>query len=259
MTSPDVQADGLASGGISDFQILYQDDNLVAIDKPAGISVHRDKFSAKGMPACLQILRDQLDQEVWPVHRLDSATSGVLLFALSKQVVAATMEQFATRQTKKTYQAIVRGWLRAEILCEIPMQKNSERGGGPENGPTKKMQEAVTSFLPLQYLEMPWKNERFPTSRYTYVLVTPRTGRFHQIRRHGNYLAHPLVGDTKHGDGEHNRIWRVEQQSSRLMLHASALSFLHPLENKVTEIYSPLPDSFARHLVELPWTPSLTT
>ena len=259
MTEPNRHGDCFGPSVVSDFRILHQDENLVAIDKPPGISVHRDKFSARGMPACLQILRDQLGQEVWPVHRLDSATSGVLLFALCKEVLAAAMEQFATRQVQKTYHAIVRGWMKAEIVCELPMQKKSERDGGPGKCPAEKLQEAVTGFLPLEYLEMPWSNERFPMSRYTHVVVKPRTGRFHQIRRHANYLAHPVVGDTKHGDGEHNRLWRSERQSPRLMLHASSLNFLHPVEQKIIEIQSSLPESFVRHLIELPWTKSLTT
>jgi tRNA pseudouridine65 synthase len=232
----------------SDLKILFLDDDLVAVDKPEGIPVHRDKFSVWGQPACLQILRDQLSREVHPVHRLDSATSGVLLFAFSADNVTNFMNQFSERQVKKIYHAVVRGWVKNPESCKQPMKRKSVDGRSDAI-----VQSAETDFFPLSYLSMPWINEKFPESRYTFLRAEPLTGRYHQIRRHANYLAHPVVGDTKHGDSDHNVIWRKHRDCHRLLLHASEIRIKHPKTNLELQIQSPLPMSFARHLVELPF------
>ena len=213
------------------FDILYRDDELIAIDKPSGISVHRNEFEREA-PACLQILRDQIGQHVHPVHRLDHGTSGVLLFALNKEMLARAMAMFAEGGFQKTYIAIVRGWMPSQTCTHALVKED-------------KIQEAETDFLRVMQTERPWPNERYPTSRYSLVEARPKTGRFHQIRRHAAHLGYPIVGDTAHGDGTHNQLWREHCGVHRLLLHAKSLTFTNPTTNVQTTIESPVPDALS--------------
>lgn len=223
--------------------VLYEDAWLLVIAKPSGLAVHRDEFSSRRMPTCIAWVRDQFGDGIHPVHRLDGATSGVLVFAKQKDILAKMGEQFMSRSVEKSYLCIMRGWMKDVVRCELPMKREQDQ----------VIQEACTVFRPLKRLEMPWKNERFAQSRYTFAQVLPETGRFHQIRRHANYLAFPLVGDTKHGDSEHNRIWRRERDCHRLLLHAASLSCSHPVTGENMRWEAPLPGDFRLHLEELPW------
>jgi tRNA pseudouridine65 synthase len=224
--------------------ILYQDDDLVATSKPSGLPVHRDAFSPRGQVVCLQTLRDQLGREVHPVHRLDSATSGVMLFALSRDVLGTLSKQFMERDVRKVYHAVVRGWIEDDVQCDEPLRDEG------------RSLAARTRFKVLKRIALPWPNTRHAESRYSYVEVRPTTGRFHQIRRHANHLGHPIVGDTKHGNGEHNRLWRSNRGCFRLLLHATSLEVTHPIHRTPMTLVAPPPDEFARQLDELPWTPA---
>lgn len=223
------------------FSILYQDEWMVAIDKPSGIAVHRDEFTRRDEITCVQILRDQMQCALHPIHRLDGGTSGVLIFGYEREFIAALSEKFTDRSVGKTYHAITRGYVPQNVRCEQPLKK-----GG-------KFQEAATAFRCLKRIELPWPNERFAQSRYSFVEIKPETGRFHQIRRHANYLAYPLVGDTAHGDNIHNDHWRSQRNCHRLLLHAGGVQFIHPMTSVLTKISSPLPGDFQRHLDELCW------
>lgn len=226
---------------ISGFQILYQDEWLVAIHKPSRISVHRDEFTPRRERTCVDIIREQFQKSLNPIHRLDGGTSGVLLFSDHPEFTAALSAQFSGRDVSKTYHAITRGFVPLELRCADPLRR------------ADKMLEAATTFRCLKRIELPWPNERFPQSRYSFVEVTPETGRFHQIRRHANYVAHPLVGDTAHGDSDHNYLWRDHRSCHRLLLHASSLEFTHPMKDERMRIECAMPEDFARHLTELPW------
>lgn len=223
------------------FSILYQDEWFVAIHKPSRIAVHRDEFTPKRERTCVDVIRDQLKRDFNPIHRLDGGTSGVLLFSADARITAAISAQFSGRDVKKIYHAIARGYVPTELSCDDNLKK------------ADKLQQAKTVFRCLKRLELPWPNERFPQSRYSFVEITPETGRFHQIRRHANYLAHPLVGDTAHGDNIHNNLWREHRNCHRLLLHASSITFKHPVSNAEMRIESSLPEDFARHMREMPW------
>ena len=227
------------------FPILYQDEWFVAIHKPSRIAVHRDEFTPRRERTCVDVIRDQLKLDLNPIHRLDGGTSGVLLFSAHAKITAAISAQFMGRDVKKIYHAVTRGYVPAELRCEDHLKKDD------------KLQEAKTVFYGLKRLELPWPNERFPQSRYSFVKILPETGRFHQIRRHANYLAHPLVGDTAHGDNIHNNLWREHRNCHRLLLHASSIAFKHPVSGVEMNVECPLPEDFARHLNEMPWADSV--
>jgi tRNA pseudouridine65 synthase len=197
------------------FRILYQDNRLVAIDKPAGFQVHPpedQRHRISNSLNCLHLLRKQIGTYLYPVHRLDGATSGVLLFALDQTMAAEIQRQFQEREISKTYFALVRGWVEGEGSIRAPLS------GVP----------CETAFQCVGQTEFPVSWGAHSTSRYSLVAIKPLTGRMHQIRRHFAHIRHPLVGDTIYGDGKHNRFFRELVPGSRLYLKAYSLKLNHP-------------------------------
>jgi tRNA pseudouridine65 synthase len=210
--------------------VLHADEHLVAIDKPPGLLVHRTQLAAHEDEAALQLLRDQLGQPVWPVHRLDRGTSGVLLFALSADVASLLGRMFEQGQMEKRYLALVRGWPGAdEGLVDHPLARDPEL---PSAGQT--MLEAQTRWRVLQRLEWPVTTDaRFATTRVARLEAEPLQGRRHQIRRHLKHIAHPILGDATHGKGPLNRAVAEHLGVKRLWLHAHALQLRHPVSGAV--------------------------
>lgn len=206
--------------------ILYQDENLVAIHKPSGMLVHRSPIS-RDTVFVLQTLRDQIGQRVYPVHRLDRATSGVLLFGLSSPMAQALVQQFEARSVGKEYRALARGWVDAEGQIDHPVA--DEEGNNIA-------QDAQTAYRCLAQVEVPFAVDRYPTSRYSLVSVEPLTGRRQQIRKHFKHISHHLIGDTTHGNGKHNRFFREHFGIHRLMLTSHRLAFDHPLSGERIEL-----------------------
>jgi tRNA pseudouridine65 synthase len=237
----------LFSGNLAVLDILYQDHILVAVNKPSGWDVHRGPYSGN-RKIVMTTLRDQLGRLVHPVHRLDGGTSGVLLFALDKETQCILNARFADREIEKKYNAIVRGFAK-DVLFDRPLKVAKS---------TSQVLDSRTDFSCLARIELPWPNERYPTSRYSLVEARPLTGRFHQIRRHLNHLGWPVVGDSVHGDSTHNHLWRNRAGINRLMLHASWLSLDHPSGGKL-EIGAPLPCEFKQALNLEGWTGDLPT
>lgn len=198
-------------------EIIFQNDTLVVVNKPANMLVHRSPISSD---TCflLQLLRRQLGRLVFPAHRLDRPTSGLMVFALHQAAVSRLGSAFQKGAVEKSYLTVVRGWLHEGAVIDYPLRKE---GKGEE-------QETISAYEPMSRLEFPWPVAGFPTARYTLLKITPKTGRWHQIRRHLAHVRHPVVGDVLHGDGKHNRLFREHLNIHRLMLHASSLSFLEP-------------------------------
>jgi tRNA pseudouridine65 synthase len=197
--------------------VLYRDQDLVAIDKPAGLLVHPSALDAHEERTALQLLRNQLGERLWPLHRLDKATSGVLLFARHAEAARRWGMAFEAGGVRKQYLALVRGWPAERGEIDYPLAKDPEL---PSEGQVRL--EAVTRYERVATFEWPFSVDgRHPTSRYALVAVEPLTGRRHQIRRHFKHLAHPLIGDTTHGKGAHNRAVAQWLGVERLWLHAA--------------------------------------
>ncbi len=224
--------------------ILYQDSQLVAVNKPSGLLVHRSLIDRHETRFAVQMLRNQLGQKVYPLHRLDKPTSGVLLFALDAATARLAGEQFQAGAVQKTYLALVRGYTSAAGVIDYPLREELDEVADAKADHNKPAQPAITHYRSLEAFELPFAQGKHPTSRYTLLELTPETGRKHQLRRHLKHIFHPIVGDTTHGDGKHNQLFREQFGCGRLLLHAARLVFVHPLTGAAVQIDAPLPDDF---------------
>lgn len=230
----------LAPESLLSLEILYQDEWLVAVNKPAGMLVHRSFLDKHETEFVLQRLRDQLGRHVFPLHRLDRPTSGVLLFALSPDIARRMGEQQHLWQ--KTYLAVVRGHLKEPLLLDYALKEQLDAIADKFARTDKAAQPAQSAIWPLEHIELPFAVGRYATARYSLLALQPLTGRKHQLRRHCEHLFHPIVGDTTHGDGKHNQLFRQQFNCKRLMLHATRLCFRHPLTDEDVVIHAALRD-----------------
>lgn len=232
--------------------ILYQDDVLIAINKPAGMLVHRSWLDKHETVFAMQTLRDQIGQHVFPIHRLDRPTSGVLLFALNSDVARLMSEQFEQHTIKKHYLAIVRGYLVGEGRIDYPLKVQLDKIAD-KYASEKAPQEAVTDYAALATVEMPYPAGKFQTARYSLVQLFPQTGRKHQLRRHLKHLFHPIIGDTNYGDLHQNRALTSHTGCDRLFLHAVGLAFNHPLSGEDIHIHAPLDSQWQNLFQQFQW------
>ena len=229
--------------------ILYLDDYLAIVHKPAGWLVHRTPLDKGETRFVLQTLRDQIERHVWPVHRLDKGTSGVLLFALDADTARTLGQAFESGQDlQKTYRAVVRGWPAHSGLIDHPLKRM------PDDMRTERLvvQPAQSRFATLRRFELPIPQYRsqtqaqqgFATTRCAEVTLEPLTGRRHQLRRHMKHIAHPIMGDATHGKGPLNRAVADLIGLQRLWLHAARLQLIHPMSGQPLVIDAPLPDEW---------------
>lgn len=223
-------------------EILYQDAHLVAINKPHGLLVHKSPIAADATEFAVQMLRDQLGQRVFPAHRLDRKTGGVLLFSLSPAANSLMQSMFENRQVDKTYLAIVRGFL--EEKGEIDYTLTNENG---------QTQDAVTFYERLAIAEIPVAHGKHESSRYSLVKLLPITGRQHQLRKHMAHIFHPIIGDRPHGCNKQNRLWLEKWNMNTMLLHAESLRFEHPFTKEKIEIKAGLQEEFLRVKGILGW------
>ncbi len=210
--------------------VLHADAHLAVIDKPAGLMVHDSKLARGERDFVADRLREQFGRQIFLIHRLDRATSGCLLLAFDRDAASALGKTLMSREVEKDYLAVCRGWPEAEFVVDHPLD------GGPGK-PEKKP--AITRFTRLATGEWPLPSAGFPTSRYALLRCQPETGRFRQIRRHLKHVSHHLIGDSSHGDGRHNRHFRM-RGVHRMLLHARRLAFLHPLTGERIVAQAPL-------------------
>ncbi|MBW7981399.1 tRNA pseudouridine(65) synthase TruC [Enterobacillus tribolii] len=213
-------------------EIIYQDQHLIAVNKPAGWLVHRSWLDRKEKVVVMQTVRDQIGQHVFTVHRLDRPTSGVLLMGLSAEVARLLAQSFEQRQVSKTYHAVVRGFLDGEGTVDYPLTEELDKIADKFSQQDKAAQPAVSHYRGLAQVEMPVAIGRYPSSRFSLVELQPETGRKHQLRRHLAHLRHPILGDTKHGDLRQNRGVAEHFACAGLMLHASELRLTHPVSGE---------------------------
>lgn len=214
---------------MSGLEIIYQDSDLIVVNKPADISVHKTDIDKTSDLNVMTTLRDQIGQWVYPVHRLDRPTSGVLLFGLSSQIAGKLVKQFSERTVRKNYLAVVRGYTPLEETIDYPLKPKSLKRHLASQV-DEIAQSAVTSYKRLDKIEINYPVGRYDTARYALLDVSPHTGRHRQIRRHLKHIFHPIIGDTSFGDGTHNKFFRENLNCHRLLLHAYRLQIYHPAD-----------------------------
>ncbi len=230
--------------------ILFQDELIVAVDKPSGMFVHRSEADRSATVFVLQTVRDQLGSFVYPVHRLDRPTSGVLLLAKSPEAAAMFASMFAERQIRKTYLALVRGFTDDAGTINRPLVPSKGRGN-PNSEAQTTPKEAETDYQTLERFEAPFASGQHATTRCSLVEAQPKTGRYHQIRRHLFGITHPIIGDSDHGDTRLNRMYQQHLGVTRLMLVATRVEFVHPITNQAVTIECPPAESFAGVVMRL--------
>lgn len=229
---------------VETLDILYQDEVLIAVHKPAGMLVHKSPIDKREKRYAMRILRNQIGQWVYPVHRLDKPTSGLLLFALDAETAKQVSEQFEQRLVQKRYFAVVRGYAPETIEIDYALKEIAAFKSEQAKADEKDAKSAQTTLTCLQTFETPFTDGRFPTSRFSYVELKPHTGRKHQLRRHAKHISHPIAGDVKYGKGNINRIFREDLHCERLMLAATDLQLTHPSSGDTLSLHCPLEDDF---------------
>ncbi len=233
-------------------EILYQDEEIIAVNKPAGWFVHRSLLDPKVTDIVLQRLRDQVGQYLYPIHRLDRPTSGVLLFAFTEESARILSQSWQENNVVKRYIAIVRGYLTESGIIDYPLSVIKDKIADQYRG-EKAPQVARSYYRGIKTVELPLSTGRYSTSRYSLVELVPETGRKHQLRRHMNHIAHPIVGDTTYGDLRHNRLFSEHYGIDRLLLHAYQLEFIHPTKKTALIITAPLDNLWITLLIALGW------
>jgi len=229
-------------------EVVYEDAELLAVNKPAGLLVHRSAIAADETDFLLERLKAQSGATLFLAHRLDRATSGVVLLAKSREIAGELGRQFMARNVVKQYLAVVRGWPEAEGVIDYPLADVRERS------PRKP---ALTRWRTLAAATVPIALGKYPEQRYALVEAQPETGRYRQIRKHFHHVSHHIVGDTSHGRGDHNRLWRMHFQMHRLLLHAWRLRLAHPLRGTPLTLQAPLDETWKRVLKAMSWEAAL--
>ena len=215
-----------------ELEIIYQDQYFIAINKPTALLVHKSMIDKGEVYFAMKILRDQIDKWVYPIHRLDKPTSGVLLFALDSKSARLASELFKEKKIQKSYLAIVRGYTSEEGFIDHPLSVKFDKMTDKKANLEKEAQEAQTAYKRVSTIELNHEVGKYTTARYSLVKLFPLSGRKHQLRRHMKHLSHHILGDTKYGRGEHNKMVRLEYDCHRLMLHADSLRFVHAYTQK---------------------------
>ncbi len=223
-------------------KILYQDDHYVAIDKPSGIFVHPTRLGPRE-PDCMTRLGRQLGRSVFTIHRLDRATSGVLLFALSSEAARKMCNLFENRSIRKEYLAVVRGFPPEAGRIDHPLREEKK----------KAAVDAVTDFARVRTVELQESVGKHATARFSLVRAVPQTGRMHQIRKHMAHVSHPVLGDTRYGDGAQNRFFRARFGVHRLALVAVRLEFMHPFSREGIAVIADLSQDLRSTFIRLGW------
>lgn len=240
---PDVAADQL--------RIVFRDDHLIAIEKPAGLLVHRSALDRHETRFALQLLRDQIGQQVFPAHRLDKGTSGLLLFALDREVGRTLNGQFERGEVNKTYLAVVRGYPESSGDIDHPLIPMADAHAGISASTTA--QSARTLYRRLATVELPYCVDRYPSSRYALLELEPLSGRRHQLRRHLKHISHPIIGDATHGKGRHNRLFETLFGCRRMLLAATAMCLAHPVTGQILHLRAELAPDFSDVIQSLGW------
>jgi len=234
-------------------EILYRDEYLVAVNKPAGLLVHRSSVDRREKQVALQMIRNQIGLRVYPVHRLDRPTSGVLLFALSPEISRTVSEHFRNQHVKKRYIAVVRGYIPESGRIDHPVKEVKDRYLQSQPLGREKSYSAITVFNRLATVELSLQVDKYPTTRYSLVELFPLTGKRHQLRYHMKHVSHPIIGDSKYGKSTHNQFFREQFECNQLLLCAKELTIPHPVTCQKLKVVAPFSPLFHKIVLKFQW------
>ena len=225
-------------------EIIHEDESIIVVNKPNNILVYASYFARNIKDDDLvTLLKEQTEHELYPIHRLDRKTSGILILAKEKEFVKGYQQQFENNQVQKHYYAIVRGYCSPKGIIETPT-KNAETG---------KYKEALTYYETLETIELDISVHPYEKSRYSLVKFTPKTGRMHQLRIHANKISHPIVGDYQYGDRFHNRMFENELNCNNMFLHAGELTIKQPNSGNSLTLKSGFPAEWDKLFENFNW------
>ncbi|SEB43854.1 tRNA pseudouridine synthase C [Tenacibaculum sp. MAR_2009_124] len=227
-------------------EIIYQDEYIVCVSKPNNVVVHHAHHSRNVVDekSLLQLLQEQLGEKLYPVHRLDRKTSGIILLTRETKFVSDFQKLFTDNAIIKRYFGIVRGHAPERLIIDSPVK-------GRDSDVYK---EAETLLEAVNQITLDIPVKPYDTSRYSLVRLTPKTGRLHQLRIHTNKISHPLIGDPKYGDKNHNLMYQENFNCGNLFLHAKTLEFQHPYLKKELILSTSLPEDWKTILQTFNWS-----
>jgi tRNA pseudouridine65 synthase len=218
-------------------KVVVQDKNYIAVHKPSGFVTYADSPGQKGAK---EILEKQIGKKLFPVHRIDKDTCGILVFALSDMVARELTALFHSRVVKKQYLCVVHGQTAEKGVIDTPLEKHKEKGSEP----------AVTEFTRLGAIEVEWEGEK---RSYSLVRCEMKTGRYHQIRRHMKSIGHPLCGDPEYGNGWDNREFEKRFGVTRTLLSAVAVNFPDRAKQQMVRLKTSPDQDFVKVCKEFGW------
>ena len=228
--------------------ILFEDEHYIAVHKPHGLLVHRNARDRRDKVFLIQLLRNQIGRKIYPVHRLDRATSGVMLFACHSEAARHMARNLAMKKVIKQYVAMVRGFTDESGSIDNPLTREAY-----EKSENDVLVSAITHYERLGTVELPYPVGPYQTARYSLLRVTPVTGRTQQIRRHLRHISHPIIGDRMRGDTRHNRFISTNFDASRMFLAATELRWRHPFSGDEMITTAPLEGTFRRIVLRFGW------
>ncbi|MEX1001408.1 MAG: pseudouridine synthase [Crocinitomicaceae bacterium] len=229
-------------------KVIYEDNDLIAVNKPPNLIVHHSHYARNIKEISLvQQLREYTSASIFPVHRLDRKTSGLLIFAKDKVTAKHLQDQFEAQTVEKTYLALVRGFVTTSGKVDTPV-KNEESG---------KYSPALTFYEPIEQLEVNIPVPPYSTARYSLIALFPKTGKMHQLRKHMNKISHPIIGDPKYGNRHHNQMFQERLHHAELFLHACSIRFIHPSTNIIVNFTVPPPEKWKNTLHSLGFSTDL--
>lgn len=219
---------------LNSLEIIFEDDYCILVNKPNNVLVHHAHHSrnVRDEASLLDLIKHDTHQTFYPVHRLDRKTSGVILLSKKKQYVSEFQELFTNQEIKKIYYGLVRGFAPQSVDIDSPVKGRD----------AKVYKEAQTALRSLDNITLNIPVKPYDTSRYSLVELKPRTGRMHQLRIHMQKISHPLIGDPKYGDNNHNIMFESNFGITNLFLHAGRLSFIHPFTSEKINAKAQFPE-----------------
>lgn len=225
--------------------VIFEDEYILCVCKPNNMLVHHAHHSRNVVEetSLLQDVFNERGIKVYPIHRLDRKTSGIILLAKEKDYVSKFQDLFTSNEIEKKYYGIVRGFSPETKVINSPVKGRD----------ANIHKEALTNLQTLAKITLDIPVKPYDSSRYSLVELLPKTGRMHQLRVHANKISHPLIGDPKYGDKNHNLMFEKEFGCSNLFLHAGQLKFNHPFTNEQLILTAEFPKDWLDIFKQFSW------